>query len=971
MVSTSTTITMDESIRVVVTPTQASYFAGEPFSVTITFTNTRTPEAPVAPRSSSHTHRRGAHSISSVPLARPPTSPGTPRTVVPVFPSRTNGDARTSKRKGLIGHGLPTKVSDEPPSADVLRKRFLATRSLSVSLSQDSPPKDQSGETHSPASPASSSVNDGESPAPGPSNGRIIAPLARTPSLPPNHPHARKQSILDGQVQLQDIRTAPVNSPYTASPNPSTSTFSLSLDPIAEAGSTSPGPPATPIFPSPIPGHDLPNLRTHIPSGPAPSKTSQKPNGTHIYPSASTREPPRRPSQLGLGHGPPPSSPGAGPYLKPPRTAFSSTFPVPNTELILYAYAQVLGTLNISSVPDTGTNPEHARILSQLRSRLRKRKAVGGGSMDITSSLSAHSLAPGSGGPAGRRGSHGRSSSISAGLMSMLSPTGLVSAPSQQSSVQGHRARTSSVFSLFSNGAGQGPPTSRSAGVGLGLGTSMPEDEVDPDEPLPTFEVQPSMLAVDLSLSPGESRTYTYSLVLPENLPPTFRGRALKFSYQFILGVCRAGSAAPQGNGPSSNSRVMKVPIRVYNNVSVSRLSRPYDMLWPVTAQRGPSPPGTVTEGAKESSKASAPRPSPCLGPPNPRSYEDLREYGRNLLASFPDPKARGVRIKLPIEAIQSSRSSEIDELEDELDSPTGCRQAVEVLTRNPKKASYDVTKDGIKVAVLTFPKSSYRLGETILGVVETNDRASRARVLKLSAMLEAHESLPSNIASPALSKQLRRVHAEHHSCFMAATLRTTFSLDIPPDASPAFQASLNEHLVDPSSPSSPNQGPARHGGLEWKVRLRLLVAIASPNAREGIEGVRLRQLVRDGPRGQWGSSWKATQSIAPLERPGPPPSSLVSSPTTPGTVNGELTPGGGASTALSWMSYFTSSLLGPANAGYHDGDEELEDEHGADEVGPEEAWRDVRVEMVECEVPVKVWPGNTAFKATEVVFDV
>ena len=79
----------------------------------------------------------------------------------------------------------------------------------------------------------------------------------------------------------------------------------------------------------------------------------------------------------------------------------------------------------------------------------------------------------------------------------------------------------------------------------------------------------------------------------------------------------------------------------------------------------------------------------------------------------------------------------------------------------------------------------------------------------------------------------------------------------------------------------------------------------------------------------------------------------------------------------MSWMSYFASSLLGPSNVGYHDGDEDLDeadgDEAGAppDPVGPEDAWREVRVEMVECEVPVRVWPGNTAFKATEVVFDV
>ena len=49
--------------------------------------------------------------------------------------------------------------------------------------------------------------------------------------------------------------------------------------------------------------------------------------------------------------------------------------------------------------------------------------------------------------------------------------------------------------------------------------------------------------------------------------------------------------------------------------------------------------------------------------------------------------------------------------------------------------ASYDVNKDGVKVAVLTFPKSAYRLGETILGVVELNDRPNRARVLKVCTL--------------------------------------------------------------------------------------------------------------------------------------------------------------------------------------------------------------------------------------------
>jgi carbamoylphosphate synthase large subunit len=38
-----------------------------------------------------------------------------------------------------------------------------------------------------------------------------------------------------------------------------------------------------------------------------------------------------------------------------------------------------------------------------------------------------------------------------------------------------------------------------------------------------------------------------------------------------------------------------------------------------------------------------------------------------------------------------------------------------------------------VKVAVLTFSKTAYRLGETVLGVVEMNERTSRSRVLKVS----------------------------------------------------------------------------------------------------------------------------------------------------------------------------------------------------------------------------------------------
>jgi hypothetical protein len=42
-------------------------------------------------------------------------------------------------------------------------------------------------------------------------------------------------------------------------------------------------------------------------------------------------------------------------------------------------------------------------------------------------------------------------------------------------------------------------------------------EDIDPDTPLPTFEVQPAMLAVDLTLMPGESRSCMFFFFLMEH----------------------------------------------------------------------------------------------------------------------------------------------------------------------------------------------------------------------------------------------------------------------------------------------------------------------------------------------------------------------------------------------------------------------------------------------------------------------
>ncbi|KAJ6559322.1 hypothetical protein B0H10DRAFT_2201213 [Mycena sp. CBHHK59/15] len=870
-------VDVDPAVRIVVTPSQSSYFAGEPFSVTITFTNTRSPE-PGPSRTTSHSHaahRRGAHSISSAPISRPPTSPGTPRTprtAVPPLPPRVSRDDKPG-RKGLIGRTVPSPAAAPastgslPALVEQRRKKMLA-KSLSVSIA---PPDLDMMAARSVQTPRSASfLPDSDSPV-SPQLPSSISRRSDTLPLASTHPHARKQSIFDGQ---QEIISSPISaststtlpSPFT--PSASSSTFSLALDPIAESA----------VYPYP----PTPALSSSAALGHPPTIAAPAATPTRAYP-------PRRvqptslqaqgQAQIGLGH----------PSPAPTRTAHSAPFAPPHTELLLYAYASLAGRAVLAPLAGTGTP-----ALGVLRATL-LRPARGGGSL---------SLQAASGGAPPR---HRRAGSFSAGLRALGAGIGIW-------------GRT--------NGAGE------AAGGG-------DADESDSEAPVPTLEVQPEMLAVDLSLGPGESRSYTYTLLLPANLPPTFKGRTLRFSYELVIGVCRAA-------GGSSVSRVMKVPIRVYNNVVGALVfllmlliySHLLHLSWPPRAPLRPHvarrPPDshtpTTPTGAAPPIAPShddlKPTVEECRGPLLPAappktltvaggSVVELQRYAAQLLAASMSPSSGGFPRGLAENGLVGEGGG---------GGLSGCREAVEVLTRNLKKVSYDITKDGVMVAVLTFPKSAFRLGETVSGVVEVNWRGGRGRVLQLTALLEAHESLPSALAtppgSPATERYLRRVHAEHHARFVLGTLRLGFALDIPSDGSPAFGVV-----------GSSTGGHA--GGLEWKVRLCLLVAVAREESDTGTEGVRAKGLMRDvdeadgGGRGAWGSAWRAPPRLGVLERtptPPPPPPAPVSPP-----------PQEKDEKSVGWGAFFAASFLGGREGGYHDGDDlDDEDEGGGGAAGAE-----------------------------------
>lgn len=223
---------IDPSIHVQVSPSQNAYFAGETFSVTITFTNTRlpvnsnhTPDLASAPAPAQKSHKRNAHSISSAPLARPPTSPGLSSRPPDIV--RALGSGVGDGRKGLIGNGVENGKGKGKEVLEARRSALEIEKEKARSASVDI--------THGEYVQAYE-VDPGESTSRTPASKLFKSPPVshRTSfPLPQKHPHARKQSVFDGHLQLNEVQSQTQTSPTPISSS-SASTFALALAPIAE-----------------------------------------------------------------------------------------------------------------------------------------------------------------------------------------------------------------------------------------------------------------------------------------------------------------------------------------------------------------------------------------------------------------------------------------------------------------------------------------------------------------------------------------------------------------------------------------------------------------------------------------------------------------------------------------------------------------------------------------------------------------
>ncbi|KAF0450058.1 Rgp1-domain-containing protein [Gigaspora margarita] len=278
---------------------------------------------------------------------------------------------------------------------------------------------------------------------------------------------------------------------------------------------------------------------------------------------------------------------------------------------------------------------------------------------------------------------------------------------------------------------------------------------------IPVFSTPPSILFCDLHLMPGETRTYTYETRLPTDLPPTHRGKAIRFNYNLIIGTHRGGL--------NQQSHIVQLPFRVFNFVSDDGSRPVYDLMNPVIIYKDEA----VIKCKEDSPKRSS------IVKKRDNKREEFIDYVMKLAQSSDD-----VNLDVYNKSDEGGDSDNYVFVEKDVSSLTN---TATIVSKSARKVNYDICKNNQRVAQLCLLKTLYRLGDIVMGTLNFNDVIIPS--YQVSITLENSELIEPSITNRTqqqISRLTRKIHGEHHEFCLNAS-RISFSIPIPTNSTPDF----------------------------------------------------------------------------------------------------------------------------------------------------------------------------------------
>ena len=293
---------------------------------------------------------------------------------------------------------------------------------------------------------------------------------------------------------------------------------------------------------------------------------------------------------------------------------------------------------------------------------------------------------------------------------------------------------------------------------------------------IPLLSTPQSLLFVDLQLAPGEEKSYSFAYELPRGLPSSHRGKAIRISYNLIIGV----QGAP-GARDVQTVRHVKVPLRIFSGVNSEGEIFGHDLMQPHVVLRDSAktaPVESETEFPQTTAKLSASTID--------ASTRDFLRYADNLL----DKTKRRQSSSGTLATLSQDRN--------DADTQTAIgaisrailysNQVADTSDTSPNR--FDIARGGLRVAIVTLDRPLHRLGETITATIDFSE--GELPSLNLRATLETTEKVSSTLAvrsATSINRVTRKIYAAHSESTLFAR-RVVFCPSIPVTATPTLLTS-------------------------------------------------------------------------------------------------------------------------------------------------------------------------------------
>lgn len=346
--------------------------------------------------------------------------------------------------------------------------------------------------------------------------------------------------------------------------------------------------------------------------------------------------------------------------------------------------------------------------------------------------------------------------------------------------------------------------------LGSGQPSSMREmKDIADSETIPLLATPKSILFVNLELDPGHSKSFSYKFKMPRGLPPSHRGRAMKVTYNIVIGTQRPGSSRSQAQQISQTS----VPFRLFGGVNSHGESLGHDLMSPYIILKekatiiplDPTTPAPSTDDTDDPARKAA-------------EAADFQSYVDQLLATSDRDQGLlsptvGLHPQTPrTPMVPMTPSGPLSRST----SPPHATPSVRTLIDHAVRwaglrhsaiyspTTFNIARSSLAIATLKISRSALRLGDLLICVMDFS--GATLPCYAVEASLESSERVDPSLAirSPqSVERVTRRVWARTAECAVGAQ-RASWSFQVPAAGTPSF---------------------ATTGvGVEWCVRVEIVV---------------------------------------------------------------------------------------------------------------------------------------------------